>query len=130
MTQRRRWQGHGILTRFRPRREIVILAGLVAVVSFFVGYSVTALAYTSGNAPSDVVLVPDVRELSVTEAARQMTERGLNLIVGDSLPNQEVPEGGILTQEPLPGQEVSPGELAHDRRHAPQERRQRPVEMA
>ena len=109
MTERRRTEGAAGWSRFIPRREIVILAAFVAIIAFFGGYGLTAIAFGSATAPTDVVLVPDVRELSVTEAARAMTENGLNLIVGDSLPNQAVPAGAILTQAPLPGQEVSPG---------------------
>lgn len=77
--------------------------------TFLVGYGITALAFTSGAAPADVVMVPDVRELQFEQANRVMSRAGLTLELGDSFPNREIPAGAILAQSPLPGQEVGPG---------------------
>jgi eukaryotic-like serine/threonine-protein kinase len=78
-------------------------------VTFIVGYLIAAVAFTSGGAPTDVVLVPDVRELDVEEASRLMSSTSLELTIGDSLANATIPAGAVLAQSPLPGQEVSRG---------------------
>lgn len=90
-------------------RRIVFLVVAVGITAFVIGYGMTALAFTTGAAPADVVMVPDVRVMPVDDAEREMADVGLALAVGDSFPNPDVPAGAILTQSPLPGQEVSPG---------------------
>jgi eukaryotic-like serine/threonine-protein kinase len=99
--------------RFREmtstNRRIVLLVVGVGLGAFLIGYGLTALAFRSGGAPADVVLVPDVRAMTVEDARQEMSRTGLGLVVGDSFPNPDIPAGAILTQTPLPGQEVSPG---------------------
>jgi eukaryotic-like serine/threonine-protein kinase len=87
----------------------VVLLAAVGLGAFVVGYAATALLFRTAGAPADVVLVPDVREMTVAEATRAMESADLSLAVGDSLPNAEIPQGAVLAQSPLPGQEVSPG---------------------
>ncbi len=90
-------------------RRAVVIVGVVALGAFLIGYGVTALAFTRGNAVTDIALVPDVRSLNMADATRQLRAADLSIAVGDSFPNAEVPEGAILAQTPLPGQEVSLG---------------------
>jgi eukaryotic-like serine/threonine-protein kinase len=87
----------------------VLLVIAIGLGAFAIGYGITTLAFSRGAAPSDVVMVPDVRELTVADATRRMDRVDLGLTVGDSFPNPVVAEGAILAQSPLPGQEVSPG---------------------
>ncbi|MQA92184.1 MAG: PASTA domain-containing protein [Gemmatimonas sp.] len=82
---------------------------LVAMGAFAIGYLVSALSFRVGAAASSVVLVPDVREMQVEDAEGAMTSLGLEVEVGDSFPNPNVPGGAVLAQTPLPGEEVSPG---------------------
>jgi eukaryotic-like serine/threonine-protein kinase len=81
----------------------------VALGAFGIGYLVSALSFRVGAAPAAVVMVPDVREMQLNDAERAMTAAGLEVEVGDSFPNVDLPSGAVLTQSPLPGQEVSPG---------------------
>jgi serine/threonine-protein kinase len=90
-------------------RRTLLWATLIALLTFLIGYGITALAFTSGSAPADVVMVPDVRELQIEQANRVMSRAGLTLELGDSFPNREIAAGAILAQSPLPGQEVGPG---------------------
>jgi eukaryotic-like serine/threonine-protein kinase len=92
-----------------PHGKIALVAAAVALAAFGIGYGVTALAFTRGGAPAQVVTVPDVRELSERDARRSVNDRGLDLEVGDSLPNPNVEAGYVLAQSPLPGHEVGPG---------------------
>ncbi|MEX2583997.1 MAG: PASTA domain-containing protein [Gemmatimonadota bacterium] len=85
------------------------MALAVSVGAFLVGYGISALSFTRGTAPTDVVLVPDVRTMELAQAEREMARAGLESAVSDSFPNPEVAAGAVLTQTPLPGQEVSPG---------------------
>ncbi len=98
------------LDGFRPETRTLLVAGAaVAVATFALGFGLTALNYMRGGAPIDVVTVPDVREMVVNEASRVLERRDLSIAVGDSFPNQSAPQGTVLAQSPLPGQEVSPG---------------------
>ncbi|MEX2572281.1 MAG: PASTA domain-containing protein [Gemmatimonadota bacterium] len=92
----------------RVDRRAVLIAIGVAVGAFLVGYGVTALAFTGSSGPADVVMVPDVREMTVEQARRAMDQEDLTVVVGDSFPNPQISRGAILAQSPLPGQEVSP----------------------
>jgi len=111
VTVRRRTNTVGGLARLKPSRQLAILAVGVAVVAFLIGYGVSALAFSASSSPNEVILVPDVREMTIDQATREMSDLGLTLAVGDSLPNAEVEAGAVLAQEPLPGREVSAGTL-------------------
>lgn len=107
MNVRRRRKGRG-WTAHRIGRPLLITA-VIAIAAFGVGYALSALAFTAADAPVDVVLVPDVRDLQLADADQRVSRSGLVLAVGDSFPNPDIPEGAILAQSPLPGQEVGPG---------------------
>src|SRR5690606_5280100 len=47
--------------------------------AFAIGFGVTALSFNTGGAPSDVVMVPDVRELTVEQARAAARRAGLGL---------------------------------------------------
>lgn len=97
----------GAFRRFWNTRAVLLFAGS-ALAAFVVGYGITVLAFSTARGPADVALVPDVRDLTLDEAERALDDSGLNLEVGDSLPNPNTPEGAVLAQSPLPGEEVSP----------------------
>lgn len=90
------------------RRTLLRVVG-VLVGAFTFGYLATWLLFFSGSPPSEVVTVPDLRELPVDEARERLERVDLELEVGDSLPNAQIPEGGVVAQSPLPGGEASPG---------------------
>lgn len=91
----------------KPRYLAIVAA--VAIVAFGVGYGLTTVAFAAGGTGADVALVPDVRELTTAEAERRLSRAGFPMVVSDSFPNIEIPEGAVLAQSPLPGQEVSAG---------------------
>lgn len=91
-----------------PRKSLAIV-GIVSLVAFVAGYALTTVAFSATSALSDVALVPDIRGLTVDRAIERLEDDGLLLVVGDSFPNASAPEGSILAQSPLPGQEVSGG---------------------
>lgn len=77
--------------------------------AFALGYVVTWALFFPGSNRPPVVTVPELRAMTPAAADRQLDEAGLELQIGDSLPNPEVPAGQVLSQSPLPGREVSPG---------------------
>jgi serine/threonine-protein kinase len=83
--------------------------GGICLLSFIVGYGLITVAFSSMSGLADVALVPDIRGQSAGEASRRLDAMGFSLLVSDSFPNVEAAEGVILTQSPLPGQEVSAG---------------------
>ena len=76
---------------------------------FLLGYVLTAVIFFPGSRREPVATVPDLRELSPDAARRALDEADLELVVGDSIPHPEVAGGLILSQSPLPSQEVAPG---------------------
>jgi beta-lactam-binding protein with PASTA domain len=100
--------------RFRGRMSRVDLrwtGWIVGVVTaaFLLGYGATALFFFPGTDRPPIVAVPDVRQMSEAEARSALEPLDLELEVGDSLPNPQVPAGRVLSQTPLAGQEVAPG---------------------
>ena len=81
----------------------------VVLGTFALGYVVTALVFFPSSDRPPVVAVPDLREMDEGRARHIVRSAGLELDVGDTLPNPEVQAGRILSQTPLPGQEVAPG---------------------
>lgn len=93
--------------RSGPRWWLWSLAALVA--AFGIGYLLTAVLFFPGSDRPPVVTVPDLREMDADGARSTLGAIGLDLEMADTLPNPEVPTGRILSQTPLPGQEVAPG---------------------
>jgi eukaryotic-like serine/threonine-protein kinase len=84
----------------------VIGTGLV---SFIIGYALIAVVVFRGSNRPDVVAVPELRELPSEEARSRLSRLGLVMVLADSLPNPDVPQGAVLAQSPLAGREVLPG---------------------
>ena len=85
----------------------IVLA--LMVVTFVVGYAGAALWMRAGAPPRSVVTMPDLAGMSESRARQVLAELDLALEPMDSLPNPDVEAGRVLTQSPLPGQEVAPG---------------------
>jgi len=90
-------------------QRLAILVLATGAIAFLIGYGITVLTFRGSAAPADVVMVPDVTRLPAEEGGLMMQAAGLAMVVGDSLPNPDVPAGAILAQTPLPGYEVAPG---------------------
>lgn len=109
---------------FASRGGRLFIIGLAtAALAFAVGYLVTAFVFFRGGSGDVVVTVPDLRQRSEVEARRLASAADLQLEVGASLVNPEVPEGRVIAQTPLPGQEVSPGSTLRIALSAGRERR-------
>jgi eukaryotic-like serine/threonine-protein kinase len=103
--RKRRWE-----SRFGARERRIVLRILgIGILGFVFGYGLTALLFFRGTSYPNVVTVPELRNLSGDAAQRTLNRLGLEIQVGDSLPNPEVPQGAVLAQTPLPGREVAPG---------------------
>jgi eukaryotic-like serine/threonine-protein kinase len=110
-----------------PATRLLLRLLVVGVLAFGVGYLFTALFLFGGARGDDIVTVPDLRGRPQADAVRLAQQEGLLAEVGESLINPEVPEGYVLAQSPLPGEEVAPGSLVRltlsagrDRRPVPQ----------
>jgi eukaryotic-like serine/threonine-protein kinase len=105
--RRRRWEWSSP----RNRRNGKILLGVIGtgLVGFMIGYAVIALVVFRGSNRPDVVSVPELRELPSEEARSRLSRLGLVMVLADSLPNPDVPQGAVLAQSPLAGREVLPG---------------------
>lgn len=98
-----RWSWRG------PERALLRRIVIVTVGMFVGGYLIASIWMWAGAGRRSVVTVPDLRELTVEDAGRALDQHDLVLEVADSLPNPDVRAGAVLTQSPLPGQEVAPG---------------------
>lgn len=97
---------------------------VVAVVigAFIVGYLLTAVLFFPASG-SDIVAVPDLRGLAEEDARQELERHELEIDTGSALVHPEVPAGAVLTQSPLPGQEVAPGSVVRVNLSAGHERR-------
>lgn len=102
--RRRRWESGSD----QWMRVLLWVVG-IGVGSFLLGYLIIAIFVFRGSNRPAVVAVPELRELPAPDAERRLTDLGLLMVLGDSLPNPEVPEGAVLAQSPLAGREVLPG---------------------
>ncbi|MFR9620370.1 MAG: PASTA domain-containing protein [Rikenellaceae bacterium] len=84
---------------------IVLLVGVLSVVSHYLLLSVTRHnAHTS---------VPHFESMLIGEAQELAEQRGLNLVINDSVYVQIYEGGLVLEQNPLPGVEVKPGRTVY-----------------
>lgn len=89
-------------------RALVRRVVVIGVLTFLLGFGATAGIFYLTGSRADVVTVPDVRRLTLARADRVLRRADLQIMVSDSLPNARVARGAVLTQSPLPGQEVAP----------------------
>lgn len=92
-----------------PRARLLRVIGVVVLAAFLVGYAGAAVWMWLGRSGQSVVTVPNLRDLPLAEATRVAERADLVMELADSLPHPEVEAGHVLTQSPLPGQEVGPG---------------------
>lgn len=88
------------------RLYIVILSiGLFGAVVLFVADTWVMPAYTNYG---EGITVPDVKNLSMEQAASQFESIGLRYEVYDERPNEVLPPGHVMDQNPLGGTIVKP----------------------
>lgn len=93
----------------RDRWRLARIVAALLVVTFLVGYAGAALWMRAGAPTRSVVTMPNLAGLSEVQARQTLSRLDLELEPMDSLPNPDVEAGHVLTQSPLPGQEVAPG---------------------
>jgi len=86
----------------------------VAVVGalFLAGYLTADLWLTPGDSPAEagrLVTVPELVGLPDQEARSRLEEVGLEHGVRSAVSHPDAPEGAVLAQSPIPGQQVRPG---------------------
>jgi eukaryotic-like serine/threonine-protein kinase len=81
----------------------------IGLAGFALGYLFTAILFFGGRNRPEVVTVPELREMTASAARRALAREGLEMVVGDSLPNPQVGAGRVLAQSPLPGRELPHG---------------------
>lgn len=91
-----------------PEQRLLRRVVVLTVAAFIGGYLVAFVWMRAGAPRRTVVTVPDLRELTLADATQAIERADLSLEVSDSLPNPEIAAGQVLTQSPLPGQEVAP----------------------
>lgn len=86
---------------------VVVVGGL-----FLAGYLTADLWLTPGESPTEagrLVTVPELVGLSDHEARSRLEEVGLEHGVRSAVSHPNAPEGAVLAQSPIPGQQVRPG---------------------
>ncbi|HEX5727063.1 MAG TPA: PASTA domain-containing protein [Longimicrobiaceae bacterium] len=77
--------------------------------SFVLGYLFVTLLFFPGFGRSPIVTVPNLRGQGFAAAERRLERLGLEAERGPVLPHPDIRRGAVLTQDPLPGQEVTRG---------------------
>jgi beta-lactam-binding protein with PASTA domain len=106
------WYSRGFPARVRTylaERPTLRWAVAVAVAAFVAGYLLTWILFFPGIGRSAIVTVPDLTGLQRVAAERALGRIGLEMEVGEPIPNPRMARGRILVQEPLPGEEVPRG---------------------
>jgi eukaryotic-like serine/threonine-protein kinase len=98
----------------RPRRVLGRALGKgvgILALAFLMGYfTATRLLFPAPPPPRDLMEVPDVRGLPLTEARERIEGSGLVLGAPLAYRHPDVAAGEILGQSPLPGQLARPGD--------------------
>lgn len=68
------------------------------------------IVLSKGPAPKESVLVPDIKNMSTSEAERVLKERKLKLSAAEPAYHDSIPAGKIASQEPGPGQKALEGD--------------------
>ncbi|MCB0790345.1 MAG: PASTA domain-containing protein [Flavobacteriales bacterium] len=87
------------------RPLVLLLPLLVAALLLFMGWSWLKSYTRHGQA----VRIPDLTGLSLAEADALLGERGLDVMVIDSVYSDEAPKGTVVDQDPDQGLDVKPG---------------------
>ncbi len=105
----RRWERG----RWFPKRDGKLLLQILAVGlgAFVVGYIAMTLLFFGGSDGPAIATVPDLRRQTQNTAVQELERANLEMEVRTSLVHPSVPKGSVLTQSPLPGQEVAPGSV-------------------
>ena len=69
-----------------------------------------SLVISKGEEPKEVVAVPDLRNMTPTEAQAELTKLGLKGDPGDSVYDSEVEAGKVATQTPKAGEQAKEGD--------------------
>jgi serine/threonine-protein kinase len=83
--------------------------GTVLRQSIPVGQRVPAQHPVSVVLAQEVLKVPDVMGLVVSEATLKLKDKGYELKVGESVPSSDVESGRVVEQDPAPGSELKKG---------------------
>jgi len=92
-----------------PGLRAGLLLAALAALAFGIGYLLTALVLFPATDGDRIVSVPDVRGATLDDARRTLAAVDLTLERGSVLPHPHTPEGSVLAQSPLPGQETVAG---------------------
>lgn len=92
-----------------PGGRLVLKVVGVGIAAFALGYLLVALLFFPGWGRDAIVSVPDLRGRTLPAAERLAGAAGLEVERGSALAHPTVPEGAVLAQTPLPGQEVTRG---------------------
>jgi beta-lactam-binding protein with PASTA domain len=96
--------------RLLPGRRSLRDLGLV-VLTFVVGYVVSAVWLSPGPVLTTDHAVPRVLELSQAEAKKKLTELGFRVRVEGERPSDAVPRGAIVWQDPPPDLVLPPNSV-------------------
>ncbi|HEV2146790.1 MAG TPA: PASTA domain-containing protein [Longimicrobiaceae bacterium] len=91
--------------------------------TFLLGYLLATVLVFPGFGRQAVVTVPDLRGRTLSAARGLADDAGVEVERGASLHHPTVPEGAVLAQSPLPGQEVTRGAAVRVTLSAGRERR-------
>lgn len=94
-------------TKKRKRRRIVI--AIVSIALVLVAAAIAALLLFGGDKKDETVLVPDLVGKTQAEANQALTDVGLVMAQGDSVPSETVAKGLVAKTDPPAGRSVAPG---------------------
>lgn len=91
------------------RNHPIIANLLIIVIVGFIGVFIVYLSLGLFTRHGEYQLVPEVENLSYTQAIKNLHEHGFRTDIRDSIYNEEIEPGFVVEQFPKPGSKVKPG---------------------
>lgn len=91
------------------RRHPVIANLLIIIIVGFIGIFIVYLSLSLFTRHGEYEIVPEVEQMSYTQAIKNLHEKGLRTDIRDSIYNEEIEPGFVVEQFPKPGSKVKPG---------------------
>lgn len=95
--------------RKRKKKIVFITAGVVAALVILLAVLFATGVLGGGSSDEEQVTVPDLTNLSLSDAKAELEDLGLKIKEGDPVPSKTIKEGKVVSQTPIKGTKVKKG---------------------
>lgn len=91
------------------RKHPIVANLLIILIIGFIGIFIVYLSLSLFTRHGEFEIVPEVENMSYTQAIKNLHERGFRTDIRDSIYKEEIEPGFVVEQFPKPGSKVKPG---------------------